>query len=58
METVDLIEFVECPNRRVLRDRNNPFEFYNEEEFKNRYRIRKETAQALLQLLSTDLNHV
>ena len=58
METVDLIEFVEFPNRRVLRDRNNPFEFYNEEEFESRYRIRKETAQALLQLLSTDLNHV
>ena len=58
METVDLIEFVECPYRRVLRDRNNPFEFYSEEEFKSRYHIRKETTQALLQLLSTDLNHV
>ena len=54
---MEVIEIFETPIRRVVRDRSNPYEDFSDEEFKNRFRFRKETVLSLMQLLSTDLEH-
>ena len=38
----DLVWTVRLP-KRYIRDGQNPFEFYNEEEFKKRYRFNKDS---------------
>ena len=42
-------------HRRVMRDRNNPFDIYSDVEFKLRYRFNKETVQVLINLLRDPL---
>ena len=45
MDVVELLDGLEEPRvSRTLRDRINPFEKFTDEEFKNRYRLYKETA--------------
>ena len=43
IEVIETIEVVESPTRRTYRDRTNPFEAFDEEEFKNRFRFKKQT---------------
>ena len=57
MEVIEVIEIFETPIRRVVRDRSNPLEVFSDEEFKCRFRFRKETVLSLMQLLSADLEH-
>ena len=57
IEAVEVIEVVDVPTSRICRDRTNPFEAFNNEEFKQRFRFNKQTFQLLLQLLSSDLEH-
>ena len=54
---MEVIEVFETPIRRVVRDRSNPFDVFSDEEFKYRFRFRKETVLSLMQLLSADLEH-
>ena len=57
IEAVEVIEVVDVPTSQICRDRTNPFEAFNNEEFKQRFRFNKQTFQLLLQLLSSDLEH-
>ena len=57
MEVIEVIEIFETPIRRVVCDRSNPLEVFSDEEFKCRFRFRKETVLSLMQLLSADLEH-
>ena len=54
---MEVIEIFETPIRRVVRNRSNPSEVFSDEEFKYRFRFRKETVLSLMQLLSVDLEH-
>jgi hypothetical protein len=40
---------------RVFRDRQNPFEFYNDVEFNSRFRFTKENAMFVIDLISDDI---
>ena len=42
MEDVDIVEDMErLPITRVVRDRSNPFELFEDEEFRRRFRFTK-----------------
>ena len=41
--------------QRVYRDRSNPFEDLNETKFRERYRMTKETARDLIDILAPDI---
>ena len=57
MDAVESIEIIEMPALRLFRDRTNPFEMYSEEEFKQRFRFKKQTVHLLLHVISSDLEH-
>ena len=57
MDAVESIEIIEMLALRVFRDRTNPFEMYSEEEFKQRFRFKKQIVHLLLHLISSDLEH-
>ncbi len=42
---------------RVFRDRENPLEYYRDDELRARYRFRRETIVELINLLDDDLTH-
>ena len=43
IEAVEVIEVVDVPTSRICRNRTNPFEAFNDEEFKQRFRFNKQT---------------
>ena len=56
MDIVEVLDRIEEPRvTRALRDRINPFEEFTDEEFKNRYRLYKETALSLVNLIADEL---
>ena len=57
MDAVENIEIVETPSLRVFRDCTNPFEMCSEEEFKQRFRFKKQIVHLLLHVISSDLEH-
>ena len=56
MDIVELLDRLEEPRvTRTLRDRIKPFEEFTDEELKNRYRLCKETALSLVNLIVDEL---
>ncbi|KAF5296930.1 hypothetical protein FQR65_LT10080 [Abscondita terminalis] len=49
--------YLRYPERRYLRDAENPMEFYNSVKFQRRFGFRKETVNTLISLLFEDENH-
>lgn len=41
---------------RLFRERMNPFEFYDEGEFQQRFRFRKDTVMDLIEMLRNDIH--
>ena len=42
-------------DRRIIRDRNNPFDIYDDISFKRRYRFSKQGAMFIVDLLREDI---
>ncbi len=40
---------------RICRDRNNPLELYSDDEFRCRFRLRKDSVVAIIDLVDVDL---
>ncbi|CAK8689627.1 unnamed protein product [Clavelina lepadiformis] len=58
MDCIEFIEhFIETPPRRNIKDRLNPFENFTEEQFRERFRFRKDSVLQLLGMISSDLEH-
>ena len=63
MEIVNFLDEIDQdPNyeyiHRVFRDRLNPFDFYNDKEFKIRYRFAKQTVAFLINMIEENLRKV
>ena len=43
------------PQLRIFRDRSNPFELYNDDNFRYRYRLSKPTVIEIIEMLRPDL---
>lgn len=55
-DEMDILDIL--PRPRILRDRNNPFEMYDELNFKMRYRLSKNTVIILLNGIKESLEYV
>ena len=56
MDIVELLDRLKEPRvARAFRDRINPFQEFTDEEFKNRYKLYKETALSLVNLIADEL---
>ena len=58
LDYVDRVDLVNILIRRpaVIRDRNNPFVFYDEDEFVARFRFRKYHVMDIMEILGNELN--
>lgn len=69
MDYEDFIEFIEIvdaeeeavriPNKRYIRDMENPIDYYYESQFKKRYRFSKETVrEVIIPFINEELSKV
>ena len=51
MENLSFLQFLEYSHKksRTVRQRKNPFDYFDEEEFKMRFRLAKTTVKKLLE---------
>ncbi|XP_064643088.1 putative nuclease HARBI1 [Lineus longissimus] len=62
LDMLDIMEVLEennpiMPVPRLIRDRKNPFQEYRDEEFRIRYRFRKDSVLHFLDLITADIEH-
>ena len=56
MDCIEVVELIErLPIRTIVRDRSNPLEDLTSSEFKERFRLRKDSTVSLLRLIENDL---
>lgn len=55
MDILEVIDIAELPVERIIRDRTNPFDLYDDNKFKLRYRFNKNTTHNIMNLLNEDL---
>ncbi len=51
LDLLDLTRTIRLPIERIFRDRSNPFDIYNDKDFRYRYRLTRQSVLLLTDML-------